>query len=474
MRNFPSVRQAVRLSAALLGIGTFSESIAEAASARLPANAKALAESQEIPFMTWAVVTDEGVRAGSYGVNETKLRQTDHVMFHVASVAKTVVAVGVMRLVSEGRLQLTDPVAELLPEVQATDERWRQVTVEHLLSHTSGLKDWDNNGYQTPVRDWANAFARLREPGVIAFTKDPGGDFDYVNKNFELLAFIIEKASAENFRDFLVNRVLAPYGAPNAQMSCYDAPEESVTPGYGVSVSGEIAENFYRPFSKASAGSGGLCITAKELALWGASILDCDREKPLLSCASLADMERVRKEPYGLGLFIDKLGEVRTIGHDGGDIGYTSALIMAPDREIVVAVTANFVFARAEDIAAMILADQLGVDYPENNQLLPLDQYAGYYRNTESSLCVRVSNDSGEVSVAYQDVDYPYAVAKFKMPPIPQAGIFQGAFPGGKLAHIYKKDEDLFVSLWTQFPTQRVERFKRTPRPETDCPGWMP
>lgn len=167
--------------------------------------------------VTWSLVTPEGIRLGAAGTRDaslgTRLQPGDRM--HVGSVAKTLVATGILALVTEGRLALDAPVSELLPEVRV-DNPWHseaRLLVRHLLDHTGGLDD---------VRFW-QVFTLRGDPDsplasalgarqAITVRHRPGARFSYSNTSYLLLGMLIERVTGRRYEAWLDASLLAPLG----------------------------------------------------------------------------------------------------------------------------------------------------------------------------------------------------------------------------------------------------------------------
>jgi CubicO group peptidase (beta-lactamase class C family) len=177
---------------------------------------RAIAE-EKLVGVTWALVTPDGVTLGAAGTRDasrgTRLMPSDRV--HVGSVAKTLVATGVLALVTEGRLALDTHVRDLLPEVRINNP-WSAespLLVRHLLDHTGGLDD---------VRLWQVFTLRgdpdsplassLRARQAITVRHPPGARFSYSNIGYLLLGMIIERVTGMRYETWLDESLLAPLG----------------------------------------------------------------------------------------------------------------------------------------------------------------------------------------------------------------------------------------------------------------------
>jgi CubicO group peptidase (beta-lactamase class C family) len=165
--------------------------------------------------VTWSLVTPEGITLGAAGIRDasrgTRLAPSDRV--HVGSVAKAMLATGVLVLATEGRLALDARVSELLPEVQI-ENPWSAETpllVRHLLDHSGGLDD---------VRFW-QVFTLRGDPDaplerglgsqpVVTVRYRPGARFSYSNTSYLLLGMIIERVTGERYETWLDRALLTP------------------------------------------------------------------------------------------------------------------------------------------------------------------------------------------------------------------------------------------------------------------------
>lgn len=167
----------------------------------------------------WVLIGDGGgiiLDAAGFSDNENKTRFTTDTRFHVGSVTKSLLAIGVLRLVTKGKLGLDVPIERYLPNLQLNNP-WSgtdDVTVRHLLDHTAGLDD---------ARLWQmfSEQARPDSPLVAAFPESesllrirsrPGTQFSYSNMGYTLIGMIIESVTAERYEAYLDQHLLVPLG----------------------------------------------------------------------------------------------------------------------------------------------------------------------------------------------------------------------------------------------------------------------
>ena len=145
------------------------------------------------------------------------------------SMSQTVVAMAIGCLVDDGVLDVDTPVVDIFPEIPYRDKRFPHITVDHLLTMSSGV-DFSEAGTVTEEK-WTNAFFAA----PLAF--EPGSAFSYNSMNSYILARIVERISGVGVTDFLRSRLFAPLGIANILWE--KSPEGCEKGGYGLSLSAE-------------------------------------------------------------------------------------------------------------------------------------------------------------------------------------------------------------------------------------------
>ena len=262
-----------------------------------------------------------GLADRSHGIAMT----TDN-QLGMASGSKTFTALVVLRLVEEGLLALSTTARQLLGTdlpLIADD-----VTIEHLLSHRSGIGDYldedefDSEDYVLPVSAHRLVTTEDFLPILDGHpTKSKAGDrFSYCNGGFVVLALIAERVSGRSYHDLVRELVCSPAGMADTEFLRSDALPGRAALGY-VDVQGQWRTNvFYLPVI--ATGDGGMYTTTADMArFWTA--LTSER---IVRRETLADMRRARSEPdpgesrcYGLGLWLT--ADSRQITMSGADAG---------------------------------------------------------------------------------------------------------------------------------------------------------
>ncbi len=167
--------------------------------------------SQKIPALSLLVMRDGKVlKQKAYGSArlEPPIAATTETVFPVFSITKTFTAVGVLRLVEQGKFKLDDPIGGLLPDLP---EAWKPITVRQLLGHTSGLPDLlsENKDFAYLSEDREEALRLAAKKSLVSL---PGEESAYLQTGYVLLGKIVEKATGMAFADYMIREFFVPLG----------------------------------------------------------------------------------------------------------------------------------------------------------------------------------------------------------------------------------------------------------------------
>jgi CubicO group peptidase (beta-lactamase class C family) len=278
-------------------------------------------------------------------VSGERLRRSD--IFELASVSKTFTSAVVMMLAQEGRLGFDDPVDRYLKLP------YPDITIRHLLTHTSGLPDyqevmdrhWDKSRVagNPDILEYLNRYA---PPRLFA----PGERFEYSNTGYVLLGSIAEKASGTDFVEFVRTRIFSPTGMRDADIR---TPAEKK--GIRHLAKGHVhvkergrhipADSFpssnYTIWLGNRKGPGRISATARDLLRWDRSLTSTLllNETTKAEAFSPATLNDGRKSDYGFGWFLSKTGKGEDIlWHDGDNPGYKTVIRRYPasDRTLII------------------------------------------------------------------------------------------------------------------------------------------
>jgi len=276
------------------------------------------------------------VRAG-YGLSDMEARTpaTATTNYRLASVTKQFTAASILLLAEDGRLKLDDPVRKWLPSLPKAAEA---ITIRHLLTHTSGLVDYEDVIPETFKPQLHDAdVLRLLESQDRTYFK-PGSSYRYSNSGYALLALIVERASGRTFATFLRERIFQPLGMTNTV-----AYEE------GISTVSNRAFGYTREQGRwgrtdqsqtsAVLGDGGIYSSIDDLAKWDAALYDGRLLRPSSLQAAFTPATRTDdpEVEYGFGWRIT--GE--TLWHSGETVGFRNVIVRDPKRHLTVVVLTN-------------------------------------------------------------------------------------------------------------------------------------
>lgn len=291
----------------------------------------------------------------SYGMAdiEAGVAATPRTNYRLASVSKQFTAAAVLLLVQDGRLHPDDRARRWLPSLP---DAAADITLHHLLAHTSGLVDYED------VMDPADP-RQVRDADVLRLLEAqdrtwfaPGSGYRYSNSGYALLALIVERASGQRYADFLRERIFQPLGMEHTV--AYEAGVSDVAHrAYGYSLEQGKWTRTDQSTTSAVLGDGGIYSSIDDLARWDAALSD----ERLLSAslwrraftpATETDDPDVR---YGYGWRVTGA----TLWHSGETIGFRNVIVRWPQRRTTVVVLTNRddpePYALAKKIAAVAL-----------------------------------------------------------------------------------------------------------------------
>ena len=297
-------------------------------------------EQRHIPGLCLAVVQDgKVVKHRGYGLANVELNVpvTTTTVFEIGSITKQFTAALIMMLVADGKLALDDPVRQHLDNIP---EAWHDMKVRHLLTHTSGLRNYTGlDGFE--VRKKLNCEAFIRQLSTEPVEFKPGERFSYCNSGYNLLGYLIEMKSGTSYWTVLRERILMPLGMD--QTRSRDTTEIVTNRAAGYELTREKLVNRDSALTDVFA-AGAIVSTVSDALKWNASL----DNGTLLTKTSLAKMWAPMKlnsgqtYPYGLGFRVEDYQGRQNIGHSGSTSGFSASLQRFPQDKLAVIVLCNF------------------------------------------------------------------------------------------------------------------------------------
>jgi CubicO group peptidase (beta-lactamase class C family) len=266
---------------------------------------------------------------------EAQAAATAATNFRLASLTKQFTAAAILLLAQDGRLGLEDPVRKWLP---ALPDAAGGMVIRHLLTHTSGLIDYED---LIPKA----ATSQLRDADVLRLLQaedrgyfPPGTQYRYSNSGYVLLALIVARATRQDFASYLRKRVFQPLGMQNTV--AFEAGVSAVAHrAFGYSAAGQSWARTDQSLTSATLGDGGIYSSIDDLAKWDAALYDDTLLQP--ESLRLAFQPATRTDDpavdYGFGWRIT--GDARW--HSGETLGFRNVIVRRLERRLTVIVLTN-------------------------------------------------------------------------------------------------------------------------------------
>ena len=273
---------------------------------------------------------------------ERDVRNTPDTIFEAGSVSKQFTAMAVQLLANDGKLSINDPVRKYIPELP---DYGKPLTIRHMLSHTSGLRDWGSvesiAGWPRTTREYTHAHVLEIVSKQKSLNFEPGTNWSYSNTGFNLAAIIVSRVSGMPFAEFSKQRIFTPLGM--AHTSWRD-DHTRIIKGRAIAYSLDNGEyHIEMPFENVY-GNGGLLTTVGDLLIWNENFVNPKVGNAKLISEMAAGGQFNDGKPleyYGLGLFIEIYRGVPNVYHSGSTAGYRAHLNRFPDSRTSVAVLCN-------------------------------------------------------------------------------------------------------------------------------------
>ncbi|WP_051620463.1 serine hydrolase domain-containing protein [Paenibacillus sp. UNC451MF] len=309
----------------------------------------AYAEAQQ--FSGTILVAQEGhIRfAKAYGLAncEHEVPNRMDTKFQIASITKPITAVAVLMLAEQGLIHVHEQALEYLPECagQGLDSR---ITVHHLLTHTSGIRDFEKlpqfvGGQEKSLYEGLDIL-KLIQHAPQEF--EPGTKWSYCNTGYNLLGVLIESVTGISYSDFIAQQLLVPLGMHSTGFGCSGSIVHGRADGYSLNEQGTQVKARFFELGNFS-GSGHMYSTAEDLlkwdqALYPGQLLSEELLRPMFMPHAFVDT--TRHYGYGWSLY----GTSR--GHGGWLPGYWCKFRQYPEQKQVVIMLSNQDYSKEERI----------------------------------------------------------------------------------------------------------------------------
>lgn len=417
-----------------------------------------LCEQHRVPGAVLGISRHGETATWAYGLADasTGREMTTDTICQVGSVSKLYLAVLAMRLVELGQLQLDTTVAEVLPGVSVSAGGVeREITVEHLLTHTSGIDGdvfTDTGNHDDAVELYVDRLASV--PQLFR----PGAAYSYCNAGFVVLGRMIEVVTGRPWDQALADLVLAPLGATRSSVLSSQEPIIDAAIGHRRHPDECVPASVWG-LARSTGPAGGVLAPVADVLAFARSVLmpaAVGGGVPrVLSVEAYDDLVRPRLEVPHLAPAISALGlAVRhlrwhppaegssdsglLLGHDGATTGQLTWLRVQPDSGLAVCLLANGL--EAQPIASRLLPEifgaELGLEAPASPQPIagePVsERWLGAYANAADRYVVRRSGAGDDNDADAGDVldNQPLGDAVDELDQRPETGPLRAASEG--------------------------------------------
>ena len=322
---------------------------------RLDSTIAGLVRENNVPGLAVGVVRDGRlVFAKGFGVRRLGERDpiTTRSLFHMASVTKPFVATAIMQLVERGKVELDARVVRYVPYFRVKDTAGARITIRHLLTHTSGMRDVTDYRWDRPEYDDEALERYVRGLADSTLLWPPGSRFRYSNIAFEVLADVIAKVSGVPFETYVKREILTPVGMRTSTLMRPEADTSLLTTPHVSGTTGTPTVGKHFPYNRRHAASSTLLSSVDDMARWalvnlGRGTIDRTRilnasSHQVLWAPQYASMGApFGGDSVGLSWFVGRYKGRRVASHAGGDTGYRSFLLLLPDDGVAVIVMTN-------------------------------------------------------------------------------------------------------------------------------------
>lgn len=326
---------------------------------------------------------------------ELGVKMTPDNIFRIGSVTKQFTASAIMKLVDEGKINLNDDITKYIEDYPTHGHK---ITIEHLLTHTSGIKSY------TGMKKWTTEVHKkdFTIEELIDYFKSqamdfaPGEEFKYNNSGYILLGYIIEQVSGQTYSEYINDNIFKPLKMKN---SSYDSTSTIIinrAPGYGKEDDSYKNADFLSMTQPYAAGS--LLSTVDDLYTWYHAVMNdqvmstSSRER----AHNTYTLNNDKETGYGYGWSIGNIQGSPQVEHGGGINGFLSASIYLTEEKLFVAILSNCTCNYPGVIAKKIAAISINKPFEWKEISLQdklLESYQAVYTSDDSDRVITYKDD---------------------------------------------------------------------------------
>jgi len=296
-------------------------------------------KERAIPGVALAIVHHrQVVKTAAYGLANVELGVPvrPETVFEIGSLTKQFTAAGILLLTEDGKVCIEDKISRYLGR---TPEAWRDITVRHLLTHTSGIRSYTGlEGFELRGHLTQRQFIEVIGSQPLEFR--PGESWKYSNTGYNLLGYIIENITGKTYWDFMSERIFKPLTMNSTTNRLPALVILNRAAGYEqtnrvlINRDSDVTDVF---------SAGAMVSTIGDLVKWNAAldsdgVLSPKSKQEMWTRAKLNNGELIK---YGFGWRIEEYDGHRSFGHGGSTSGFSATLQRFPDDNLAVILLTN-------------------------------------------------------------------------------------------------------------------------------------
>jgi len=293
-----------------------------------------------VPGMSVAFIKDDALWAKGFGYadRENQVPAAPESAYRLASITKTITAVGVLQLVEEGKIDLDAEIQTYVPYFPR--KKW-PVTVRQLLGHVSGITNYRNYAVETRIKEPKNTREALAIFQDFDLVGEPGTVYNYSTYGFNLLGAAVEGASGESYGDYIRKRIFEPLGMKDSRVESAQDLIPNRVRGY-VFADGELRNSEFVDVSSRF-GGGGTRSTVLDLMKYSRAIMDGKllKEETRRQMFSSMVLRNGFLTGYGMGWTVQPWSGHFAVRHSGFQPETRTYLLIFPRDRFAVAAAAN-------------------------------------------------------------------------------------------------------------------------------------
>jgi len=343
------------------------------------------------PGLSVAVVKDQEVvwsRGFGYADVEAEVKASPETIYRIASITKLFTSTAVMQLRDKGKLSIHDPITDYLDWFEVGDQKGKPITIENLITHTSGLPREAAGPYWTTI-DFPTKEEIIENLPTQEHPLKPWRKWKYSNLALSLAGYIVEETSGVPYEDYVEQNIFNPLGMKDTYIKDVTTDHPRLAKGYGRRMPDGSRETSKYTSSRGINPAANMATTVLDLAKFAMLQFREDEDDPVLTGETLREMHRVHwlapkwDVGWGLGFNILRLDGKTYIGHGGSVPGYRTNLRISLEDKVAVVVFTNAGDGepvKYTEKAFKWIAPGLAPK-PEEKPVMDLEKYAGKFRN---------------------------------------------------------------------------------------------